>query len=374
MNSDVTLGGDAFVYNYTAKSFAERGKFIGTEYGYSKETDSIVLKEIPYTIGGIGYPLYLGVIYKFVGTDFGKTVAIFLQALGVGLLMPLLAYWLTGSLVAAAALGFWPSGFMLAGKLSTEALSSIFIFLTIYFLWTLPKAKRVLALSIFASGLFLVRYEFFPLLLVLIFMILRLGFLRKNFLATAILLGALTVPSIYNYASLRKFIPLSTSSGRTLWLAATCQGNFNFEENKVEFAKMYVEGDSQATDNNYRLAAKEMINADLKKYFSCVGLRIAKVLLTAYGEPPLNEATIIQKIWKVFLRLLKIAMVVGFLISTYFLIKNRKQIGYVLLGIFIYKFILIHGILYGEPRFFTIMEPICLLMLFSLPIGQRKSS
>lgn len=371
--SDVTLSGDAFLYNFTATSFAERGKLIGTEYGYSRESDAIVLKEVPYTLGGIGYPLYLGVVYKLFGAEGGKKVATIIQALLVGVLIPILGYLITQKIAVATALSLWPSGFILIEKLNTEALSSVLIFLVVYLAWRLPNLKRVVALSVFASGLFLIRYEFFPLSALFTFFILRSGLNKKNLLATAILVGTLLIPSIYNYMSLNKFIPLSTSGGRTLWLAATCQGNFNFEENKREFSKIYVDGDSQATDKNYRLAAKEIISADPLRYVSCVGMRIGKVLFTGYGEPSLSTATITEKIWKVFLRLLKLVMVFGFLFAVYFQIKEKKLIGYLLLGIFVYKFIFLHGILYGEPRFFTIMEPVCLLMLSFLPIGRQKS-
>ncbi|OQW50270.1 MAG: hypothetical protein A4S09_00310 [Proteobacteria bacterium SG_bin7] len=375
---------DATSYDRTASVFATEGKFVEPVFALDEKND-VVMRDKPFSDGGLGYPIFLGTIYKIFGVDgSGREAGMIIQAIILGVSVPLSIYLFLSLLnvglfwarLALLATLLWPTGVILSMDLLTESLStsclSIFMVSSALFIMR-PRNQNSFNFFIFllsAVGLFLLRYEFAPVILLVFSGIACLNYHRapenmKLTIVAGIFLGLVFIfPGIRNYLIFDRYVPLSTTGGKVLWLAAECKGSFEFYgKSKDTFVKAYVQGDYLKTDDNLRDIAVTEVKRDPVKYIKCSVGRVINTIFVAHEEFSWSQGSTLEKIIKIYQRLFKVVIVLGYVFGIFILIReNLYAVAGMLGGIFFFKFLIIHALLNGGPRFATVIEPMAIAL------------
>ncbi len=387
------IASDAFVYHHVAKNFAEKNEFLSqtdvTKFSLNKEFPDYPTNDEPLHDAGIGYPLFIGLFYKVFGSDRGaQTLVMALSSV----LLSLAFLWFISELALflklslkqtrfAFLLSFlWPSHYFLQ---NTYYIETTFAALLLCFFSLMMKygeerfvRNRQIFWSTVAALICLWRLEMIlPVFAILFYFIVveyrRHGWAQLRRLSTVVSFGlilcASLLPLARNYHNYKEVIPLSSISGRTLWLGTICSDTFYFTgENRPILLKNYVPGHPKATDAGFAEVARENLRQSPMKYLSCLPKKFLISFFVSFNELSWSESPVSHKVFKIYMRLFKIGLVVGGLIGWILLLRYRRDYALIFMLIFAYKFFGIHLFVHGNSRFMGPFEPILLGLMMTL--------
>jgi hypothetical protein len=384
-----SLTGDSVAYDFAATQLVHQGTLLQPSNAVTFDAPELLARGAPRAEPlhdwAPGYPLFLGAVYSVagVGPDSRKLSAVLLAILA-GILLPLLALDLwrgfdsTPSVwkwVVVGAVALWPSSILIERLMYSENLTVL-----VFTGWTVILARlllgirsatfgRLLCCGAMGGVLYLVRVEFAP-IVVLGAILCGLacptkeqtggaGTSRFVIKPPALILAAFAPfaigVSIWNGVQFGKVTPMTSVGGTNLWNAAVRSDTLYFSsggKNRQVFLQSYVPGKPFETDRNLRRIALRIIQQDPLAYLSGVMARLKTVNLEEYGEPAVRGKPWPYWVGRGILRSCKIALLVGCALSLPLLWNRSRALTILLVGGYLYKCFVLHGLLNGQARQF----------------------
>jgi len=375
----VPISADAEAYNEIAHSLVEYGT-----YAYKGEPKVDLMP---------AYPLLLATVYRIAGP---LPVAVHV----VQAAMLALAAWITflaARLFAgqhAGKIAFWllsllPVFFIYPTTLNAE----IYVLVIVAFiLWVLARMKEhptqsnaalfggAIGLLCLAKPEFTVWLLGAPLLLFGAKLPLRRIAIYSG-VAGAMLILTVAPWSIRNFVTFSRFIPLSVSSGRALWITGHKPALFDYggAEFKAALAQCDVPGDPKATDDCLRVQATAMIHEHPAYYLvGCVKRLVAFFIgshteyLTGFSDSfgaAMSSHSYGVFAIKLFLLVIHSAFAVGGLLAVLWIGRNRE---WLFLPFMVLIKVAVHVVIFATPRYNLHLAPIFALCWAAVIVRMRE--
>lgn len=394
------LSGDAIVYDVAAKSFAEKGQllqpsdgaiFLGLDHPKTEREFESLHMFAP------GYPIFVGIVYKIFGSgEVGRKAVALIQVFLICFILPLLFLKILNLLrvdigsrlvhsLPFLIVGFWYAGFASARLIYSEVLTSVVLTLLFYLFLKVEGEVKIesrprnlvgqhLLLVCVAGILFFIRYEFiFAIGLAYILYFLKM--VRENREALLghglVFLFSLLIiitPAVRNFINLGELIPLTSVSGRLLWLGSVCSDASDFSvKYRNMFENLYDPQSPKNTDRGLMIEAKKNIQTNTTNYIKCM-FKKARTLFVIENREPAWGSSSLARVVKIGMRVFKVTCLICFLIVIPMVYRKFKIAGTFLIAIFIIKYLLMHLLLWGNARYFVTFEPITMVLTILLMI------
>lgn len=361
----VPISADAEAYNEIARSLVHNGTY--SYYGEPK------VDLMP------AYPLLLAGVYSVAGMH---PIAVHI----VQAAMVALATWIYFSAVTAffnaqiGTIAFWllallPAFFIYPTTLNAEVYVLVVVSFILLALARLKERASIQNGALFGLGvgaLCLAKPEFVLWVLAApILLFCTKQSLRNVFTVTASAGAAMTAIiapwSIRNFLTFARFIPLSVSSGRAMWITGHKPALFDYggPEFNAALAGCNVVGDPKATDDCLRVQASAMIHDHPAYYLTGCVKRLVAFFVGSHTEyltgfsgsfgSALHSHAIGVLLVKLTLLIVHTAFAIGGLVAALWLARRRE---WLFLPFMVLLKVAIHVVIFATPRYNLHLAPI----------------